>query len=205
MSERYKVRDPHGLQFITCTIVGWVDLFSRQVYRDIVLDSWRYCQQHKGLKIHAYTIMSNHIHMIVSCSPPFELQDVMRDWKHFTARKTLEYLKNPNTIESRRTWLLYLFSYLALGKKDKQTYQVWQHEYHPVALYTEAVIAQKLEYIHMNAVRAGLVAYSEQWRYSSAPFYAANSERSSISQDAGADLIEITPVWQAFYDDCLEG
>ena len=70
MSVKYKIRDQHGLNYLTCSIVGWVDLFSRQAYRDIVLDSWRYCQQYKGFQVHAYTVMSNHLHLIASCQAP---------------------------------------------------------------------------------------------------------------------------------------
>jgi len=70
MSVKYKIRDQHGLNYLTCSIVGWVDLFSRQIYRDMVLDSWRYCQEHKGFQVHAYTIMSNHLHLIASCRAP---------------------------------------------------------------------------------------------------------------------------------------
>ena len=84
-SVKYKIRDQHGLNCLTCSIVGWVDLCSRQVCRDIVLDSWRYCQEHKGFQVHAYTIMSNHLHLIASCRAPHRLEAVMRDWKHFTA------------------------------------------------------------------------------------------------------------------------
>jgi hypothetical protein len=85
MSVKYKIRDQHGLNYLTCSVTGWVDLFARQVYRDMVLDSWRYCQVHKGFQVHAYTIMSNHLHLIASCKPPFRLEEVMRDWKAFTA------------------------------------------------------------------------------------------------------------------------
>jgi hypothetical protein len=60
MSVKYKIRDQHGLNYLTCTICGWVDLFTRAEYRDIVLDSWRYCTEHKGLQIWGYVIMSNH-------------------------------------------------------------------------------------------------------------------------------------------------
>lgn len=198
MSVRYKIRDQHGLNYLTCPITGWVDLFTRQVYRDIVLDSWRYCQQHKGFQVHAYTLMPNHLHLIASCKPPFRLEDVMRDWKRHAARQTLLYLQDKNTVESRRDWLLYLFSYFALGKKDKQTYQIWQHDNHPIELYSEEVILQKLNYIHMNAVKAGFVEKPEDWTYSSAPFYAANEAEGVVKKES---LLDIVPVWQWFYEE----
>ena len=57
MSVKYKILDQHGLNFLTCTICGWVDLFSRAEFRDIVLDSWRYCSEHKGLQIWGLDIL----------------------------------------------------------------------------------------------------------------------------------------------------
>jgi REP element-mobilizing transposase RayT len=197
MSVQYKIRDQHGLNYLTCATVGWVDLFTRQVYRDFVLESWRYCQKHKGFQVHAYTIMSNHWHLIASCRPPFLLVDVMRDWKAYTARQVIDYLLDTSNIESRRDWLLHLFGYHAYNKKHKQTYQVWQHDNHPIELYTEPVIAQKMNYIHDNAVEAGYVILPEQWLYSSAAYYAA------IADDKFCDyqpLIEIAPIWEWFFD-----
>ncbi len=70
---------------------------------------------------------------------PFRLEDVMRDWKAFTARQVITYLQDKTKPESRREWLLQLFGHFAAGRKDKQLYQVWQHDNHPVELYSEPV------------------------------------------------------------------
>ena len=198
MSTRYKIRDQHGLNYMTCSIVGWVDLFTRQIYRDIVLDTWRFCQKEKGFQVHAYAFMSNHLHFIASCRAPYRLEDVMRDWKAYSARQILLYIKDSSNPESRREWLLYLFSYFALGRKDKQDYQVWQHDNHPIELFSEEVISQKLDYIHLNPVKAGMVEKPEDWRYSSAPFYAATQECTIVKYEP---LIKIVPIWNWFYDE----
>ncbi|GHT49095.1 hypothetical protein AGMMS49982_01790 [Bacteroidia bacterium] len=63
MSTGYKISEQDELHYVTFQIVRWVDLFTRQIYRDIVIDSLRFCQQHKGLEIYAFVIMSNHIHL----------------------------------------------------------------------------------------------------------------------------------------------
>jgi REP element-mobilizing transposase RayT len=68
MSVKYKIRDQYGLNFLTLTICGWVDLFTRAAFRDIVLDSWRYCAEHKGLQVWGFVFMSNHIHLIANTS-----------------------------------------------------------------------------------------------------------------------------------------
>lgn len=64
MSTGYKIDTNDSAYFLTFQIVGWVDLFSRKVYRDIVIDYFKYCQKNKGLDLFAYIIMSNHIHLL---------------------------------------------------------------------------------------------------------------------------------------------
>ena len=66
MGSRYKIRDNEGLYFVTFTIVGWVDIFIRNVYRECIIESFDYCRVNKGLNIHAYVIMTSHIHAILS-------------------------------------------------------------------------------------------------------------------------------------------
>ena len=62
MSESgYKIRNQQAVHFITFAVVEWVDVFTRKDYRDIVLDSIRFCQQEKGLNLHSWCIMSNHL------------------------------------------------------------------------------------------------------------------------------------------------
>ncbi|MGF1637922.1 MAG: hypothetical protein ACFCUU_12675 [Cyclobacteriaceae bacterium] len=80
MSERYKVGDDLNPHFITSTIVDWVDLFTRPIYKDIIIESLKYCHEHKGLRVHAFCIMSSHIHLIVS-SVGVQLEHIIRDMK----------------------------------------------------------------------------------------------------------------------------
>lgn len=56
----YIIHDQQAIYYMTFTVVGWIDVFSRQQYRDIIIESLKYCQAHKGLHLHAYVIMSNH-------------------------------------------------------------------------------------------------------------------------------------------------
>lgn len=167
MSSKYKMHNPEGSYYFTLTIVGWIDLFSRQIYRDILLDSLRYCQQHKGLLLYAYVVMTNHVHLIAATEEGHDLVETIRSLKKHTAKKLLEAIeKEP---ESRREWLLYLLGYF--GKQVKQAHQVWQHDNHPIEVWSTKVILQKINYIHLNPVRAGFVIEPEHWIYSSASNY----------------------------------
>ena len=90
--------------FITMTVVGWVDVFTRKNHRDAIIESLKYCQKEKGLIIFAYAVMSNHIHMIVDTNEPYLIKDVIRDFKKFTSKKILQQIQNEP--ESRREWML---------------------------------------------------------------------------------------------------
>ena len=165
---RYKIREQQGLNYLTLTVVGWIDIFSRKRYRDIILDSLRYCREHKGLHVVGWVIMSNHLHLIVF-TETLELSHVLRDFKKFTAFKILESInKEP---ESRREWLLYMFKYFAAVNPNNRYFQFWQQDNHPIELWSLPVIWQKLNYIHDNPVRAGIVSDPTHFLYSSATDY----------------------------------
>ena len=170
MSSKYKFVDRDGIYFVTATIVDWVDVFTRNSYRDVLLDSFRFCQQNQGLQIHAWVLMTNHFHMICS----FKNADagmVMKNIKSFTAIKLIDAIVD-NPQESRREWMLNIFEQRGSEMKRNFRYQFWQHENHPVLLDTPTKFLQRLKYLHDNPVRAGFVSSPEQWLYSSAIDYA---------------------------------
>ena len=96
----YKIRNPAAIHFITFSVVEWIDVFTRKDYRDIVLDSIRYCQAEKGLVLHSWCLMSNHLHLVASAKNE-NLSDILRDFKKFTSKQIIEAILN-NKQESRR-------------------------------------------------------------------------------------------------------
>ncbi len=171
MSEAYKTKDPFAVYFLTFQIVFWLDVFTRQSYRDIFIESMNYCRKHKHLKIYAYVIMSNHVHLIVK-SNNGTLSDTIRDMKKYTANKILDQIENGT--ESRKKWLLSEMAFAARKHKRNSKYQFWTHENHAVELSTNEMIDQRLNYIHQNPVRAGIVEREEEYLYSSARNYCEN-------------------------------
>lgn len=97
----HKIINQNALHFLTFTVVGWVDVFSRDKYREIIIDSLIYCQKEKGLIINAYVIMSNHVHLICYTKEPFQLSDFIRDFKKFTSKSILESIQS-NTLKAER-------------------------------------------------------------------------------------------------------
>jgi REP element-mobilizing transposase RayT len=162
MSFAYKIYDQHSMYYVTFTVHQWADVFTRSIYIDIVLESLRFCQKEKGLKVYAWVIMSNHIHLILR-SDTNKLSDIIRDFKKYTSSRIVKAIEN-NPKESRRNWLLWL-----LKKEGKIWF--WEEGYHGVEITSPDFFETNLNYIHLNPVRAKIVERAEDYYYSSCADY----------------------------------
>ncbi|MBL0741232.1 REP-associated tyrosine transposase [Chryseolinea lacunae] len=176
MSRKYKIRNQDKLYFVTFTVIQWLDVFTRTVYKDILLDSIRYCQKAKGLEIWAYCIMTNHAHFIMGRNGTMALEHIIRDLKKFTAKRIVEAIEN-NPQESRRELFLWLFRKAGKYNPNNENIQFWQQGSHAVELSTNHMLDQRLDYIHNNPVKAGIVLSPEHYLYSSAINYAGLPEK----------------------------
>lgn len=169
MEGGYKIRNQAAIHFITFAVVEWVDVFSRKEYRDIVLESIRFCQAEKGLLLHSWCIMSNHLHLIVSAKNA-NLSDILRDFKKYTSKQIIAAIA-ANPKESRKEWMLEIFKREGAKNSRNSEYQFWRQDNRPMELYSGPFIFQKMNYIHNNAVEAGIVERPEDYLYSSAKDY----------------------------------
>ena len=169
MSEKYKFSDSSRLYFVTYSVVNWMDVFIRPEYNKILIDSWAYCQKEKGLEIYAWCIMSSHVHMVVS-SNKNPLADIMRDMKAYTSKRLREAI-NDNPQESRKVWMLWMMERAAKRYARDSAFQFWQPGNHAVELSTNEMIDQRLNYIHENPVKAGIVDKPQDYVYNSARDY----------------------------------
>ena len=173
MSQKYKVRDQDRPHFVTFTVVGWIDVFRRRDCCDFLIESLKYCQREKGLVIYAWCIMSTHVHLIVGRNKEYKLEAIVRDFKRFTSIQICKLLEE-NKAESRGEWMLAYFKQAAIKSKKHIKYMFWKDGYHPVELSTNARLKQRLNYIHNNPVKAGIVERAEDYIYSSAKDYYLN-------------------------------
>ncbi|MCW3126321.1 MAG: hypothetical protein JWO03_1979, partial [Bacteroidetes bacterium] len=164
MSFAYAFDNPDGTYFTTTPVVQWVDAFTRYHYCDIVVNSLDHCIKNKGLQLHAWVIMPNHIHLIISRIGPYSLSDIMRDFKKFTSNEIKKAIRE--IPESRRNWMLWLFESAGKNNSNNEAFQFWQQENYPVELTTPEFTKQKLNYIHNNPVTARLVDAPERYVYS---------------------------------------
>jgi REP-associated tyrosine transposase len=175
MSEKYKVRDQDRPYFITFAVEGWVDVFTRPMYKDIVYwILYDIVTKRKSYYLCMVPIaigMANHIHLIVGRRGEMNIEEIIRDFKKFTSVHVCRAIEN-NQQESRKSWMLSVFKSAALDSKKHINYKFWQNEYHPVELFSNELVDQKLEYIHDNPVNEGVVDKREDYLYSSARDYA---------------------------------
>ncbi len=171
--DRFRLVDGVYVYFVTFTIIDWLPVFNNPEAAQILLDSLNFCIKEKGLRINAYVIMPNHMHMIVF-DKNFENQRLRRtlsDFRKFTGRKLADYFDQNSSDYMgqaiRRTVL-----------KDRER-QIWQPGWHAEGLLSEHFWEQKMNYIHDNPVRKGYVRLPENWRYSSAGFW-LNGEESAV-------------------------
>jgi putative transposase len=157
---RYRINELPTAHFVTSTIVAWLPVFTTAARCDILIESLEYCRAHKGLKVHAWVILDNHFHAILAAP---DLSQVLADFKRHTAQQILALLKM-----ERCDWLLNQFHYFRAAHKLESTHQIWQEGSHPQAIVSDEIMLQKLEYLHNNPVKRGLVGAPEHWRYSSA-------------------------------------
>ncbi|QEC79583.1 transposase [Mucilaginibacter ginsenosidivorax] len=170
MSSNYKFRNQECLYFVTFTVVRWIDVLTRRAYKDIIVESLKYCIKHKGLQLHGWVIMSNHVHLIISTNDK-PMQDILRDVKRHTSKAITKAIIE-NVQESRREWMLWFFEREGKSNPNNENYQFWQQGNHPIEIYTNKVLDQKLDYIHNNPVTAGWVDEPHHFLYSSARDYA---------------------------------
>jgi len=170
MARKYAIRDQEKFYFVTFTVVYWIDIFIRKEYREIFLDSVRYCQKEKGLEVGAYCIMSSHVHMIIGTKEGHKLEDIIRDLKSYTARHIRKYMEvNPS--ESRKEWVLWMMKRAGKKKSNNKGFQFWLQHNHPIEINSNEILESRLNYIHQNPVEIGLVEQGKDWLYSSARDY----------------------------------
>jgi len=169
MSRKYKFHDQDQLYFVSFAVVYWIDLFIREEYKKILLNSWHYCMENKGMELYGWCIMSSHVHMIIG-SHGEKLENIMRDMKRHTSVQLRESIEK-NPVESRKEWLLWMFSRAEQRNGNNSNFQLWRQDNQPIALESLKKQHASLEYIHNNPVEAGIVEKPEEYLYSSARDY----------------------------------
>jgi REP element-mobilizing transposase RayT len=172
---RYKIHDNSYPHFITCTVVEWLPVFTRKDSAQILLDSWKFLQTEGRIKLFAYVILENHVHFIAAGD---ELGKEIGDFKSYTARRLIDLLR-----AAKATTILDQLAFRKKRHKHDREYQFWQEGSQPKQISSEAMMWQKIDYIHNNPVNRGYVDDPAHWRYSSARNYARMKGLIEVSTD----------------------
>ncbi len=65
--------------FCTITVLDWLPVLTEARYVEPILDSFRFCRQQKGLKLYAFVIMPNHMHLICSAAEAADAKETSRE------------------------------------------------------------------------------------------------------------------------------
>jgi REP element-mobilizing transposase RayT len=152
---------PH---FFTATINKWQFVLESNEIKNIIINSLQFMVKDKRVKVFAFVIMNNHMHILWQINPPHILQNVQRDFLKFTGQKIKFYLVDNN---------MPIINELIVNHHDR-LYKIWQSNSFSIELWSQSVFLQKMEYIHYNPVRAGLCSIPEDYKYSSASYYELN-------------------------------
>ncbi len=131
-------------RFFTATILYWSWLLEEEKYKMIIIDSLRFLVREKMVKLFGFVVMSNHIHLIWQMREGFAPESVQRDFLKYTAQKIKADLRKSNTQN---------IEIFFVNSKDRK-FQFWKSNALSIHLYTPQIFLQKLNYIHLNRVRA---------------------------------------------------
>ncbi len=168
------------LYYITTVIYNRLPLFTRPAFIIPLLDSLNFYRYQHEFKLLGYVIMPDHLHLIVWPYGKSTVSDFMRDYKTFTSKRIIRQAQ----VEKIANWIsVFEQAGLETGRSDNK---VWQDSFWDENVYTERFLRQKLNYIHRNPLRSGLVERSGDYPYSSYRNYELDEEW----------LIEIDRGWE---------
>jgi REP element-mobilizing transposase RayT len=187
MSRRNRtISDKQGnVYFITTTVKDFLKIFSlNETYPLILLNSLKHQLKEHGATLFAYVIMPNHIHLVIYLPKNESVSDFMRDFKKYTSTKVRQQLEHDNY-----TKLVEALRIDSNGKKPR-VFQLWMDRFDDLIITSEKTLGIKINYIHNNSVKAGLVEKCEDWKFSSARNYTLD-DHSLISVATSLEAREV--------------
>jgi len=161
--------EAHGeVHFITSTVVGFINVFDHAPACEIFVECLRFCQARGDFTLLAWVLMPNHFHLVAKRAENKSISEVIGGLKRYTARQIGQLRAGR---EMRQT--LDRVRRAASRESGKGT-AIWKPRFDSFVITSEGALRQKIEYIHSNPVRKGMVMEPWQWRYSSASAYTGN-------------------------------
>jgi REP element-mobilizing transposase RayT len=149
------------IYYITTVIYNRLPIFTRPSFIIPLFDSLNFYHYQQEFKLLGYVVMPDHLHLIIWPYGKATVSDIMRDYKTFTAKRIIRQA----AVEQITDWIMaFEQAGQETGRSDNK---VWQDSYWDENVYTERFLRQKLNYVHRNPLRAGIVDRVEDYVYSS--------------------------------------
>ncbi len=161
--------EPGQLQFITTSTYRRIRLFeSNRFCRDFV-ETLRELRQQMGFLLIGWVLMPEHFHLLIRPEPAESTSRFMQELKKRTAQRIISTLAD----HQQHVWCGKMLASLRLPPTvhSDSHYRVWQRRFYPFNIYSEKKSLEKLNYMHGNPVKRGLVSSPDQWLWSSFRFY----------------------------------
>ncbi len=164
--------DEYGSYFFTLEIVDGVDVFTRPVYKQIVVHTLNHYIDNKGLIVYGWCLMTNRLYLMAQAEKNLMLGDIHKGFKQFTSEKIIETIHTEPA--QKQAWMLPRFEKLSGLFHKQKRYECWMKIDNPIALDMRRpeMIAEQLEFIHNVPVKERIVQYPADYYYSSAKDYA---------------------------------
>lgn len=159
MAHRYLISQDSPVLYITLVTKERLPVFQTNQMKETLSRAVDEARNSAGFLLFAYVIMMDHMHLLTS--RPSTTAEVLRVLKGLTARRVIDYLKANNYLSS--------LAKLEHQERDRNyRHSLWQTEKNVLPIFSEAMFMEKLNYIHQNPVRGGLVERATDYRWSSA-------------------------------------
>jgi putative transposase len=159
MAHRFLVSQDSPVLYITVVTKNRLPVFQTDPMKKLLCSAINEARKSAGFLLFAYVIMLDHLHLLAS--RPSTTSDLLRVIKGITARRIIDYLKD-HCYESSLAKLQHQ------ERDRKHRFSLWQTEKNVLPVFSERVFLEKVNYIHRNPVRAGLVEHPVEYRWSSA-------------------------------------
>lgn len=156
--------------FVTSTVVGSIDIFKIDLLCKIMIEKLRFYQNRGDFTIIAYVVMPDHFHLVIKTNNDKSISDCIGNLKRITSRETTAKLKD---LEEAK--ILSELDQMAALEPTHDS-RIWKHRFDSLVIVNEETLRQKIEYIHNNPVKAGLVSEPDEWVYSSARNYGGSAD-----------------------------
>lgn len=176
VSKRFRIEG--SIFYITSNIYNRINVFTRPSFIIPIIDSFNYYRYQYNCKLLGYVIMPDHIHLLIWPHDAEVVTDFMRDFKRFTSGRITRQAK----VEGKLDWVQEFEK--AGNETGRADFKVWQDSFWEQCIYTEDFLRQKLNYIHLNPVRAGIVNDAADYPYSSyRNYYLSDNHLIEIDSD----------------------